>query len=169
MRTHCIRGHEMTAENIYQRTDRDGVRCRKCMHFNNLKRSKTRLTSKWTEVQLAELYRLKGEGKSALEIAEIMGCKRSRIDERLRRDRMTPEQRRAHEKQKTEWARKNGGGTQRQSYRPASTTIASRPSDELIAEARRRADAPRSLSAMLLGDPPRGFSALDRKQGEAHG
>lgn len=27
-----------------------------------------------------------------------------------------------------------------------------------------RADAPRSLSAMLLGDPPKGYSALDRRQ-----
>jgi hypothetical protein len=42
--------------------------------------------------------------------------------------------------------------------------IASRPSDKLIAEARIRADAPRSLSAMLLGDPPKGYSALDRGQ-----
>lgn len=46
--------------------------------------------------------------------------------------------------------------------RMAVNIIASRPSDELIAEAQRRSAAPRDLTGMLLGDPPRGFSALDQ-------
>jgi hypothetical protein len=35
---------------------------------------------------------------------------------------------------------------------------------EVIADARRRMEAPRTLSAMFFGDPPQGFSALDRMQ-----
>jgi len=47
----------------------------------------------------------------------------------------------------------------------APVTLGSRPSDEVIAEAQRRAAAvPRDLTGMLLGDPPVGFSMLDRRQ-----
>lgn len=42
-------------------------------------------------------------------------------------------------------------------------TIAHRPPAEVLAERDARALAPRSLSALLLGDPPRGYSALDRR------
>lgn len=41
----------------------------------------------------------------------------------------------------------------------------SRPSPEMLADAARRANAPRDLTAMLMGDPPRGCSALDRREG----
>lgn len=40
-----------------------------------------------------------------------------------------------------------------------------RPSSEMLADAERRANAPRDLTAMLMGDPPRGCSALDRREG----
>jgi hypothetical protein len=47
----------------------------------------------------------------------------------------------------------------------ASATVASRPSDELIAEARCRALAPpRDLTGMFFNDPPKGYSALDRRE-----
>jgi hypothetical protein len=35
---------------------------------------------------------------------------------------------------------------------------------DVLADARRRMDAPRTLSALFFGDPPQGFSALDRMQ-----
>lgn len=35
--------------------------------------------------------------------------------------------------------------------------------DEVIAEAARRAAAPRSLTGIVMGDPPIGFSALERR------
>lgn len=41
----------------------------------------------------------------------------------------------------------------------------SRPSPEMLADADRRANAPRDLTAMVFGDPPRGCSALDRRVG----
>lgn len=36
--------------------------------------------------------------------------------------------------------------------------------EHVIADAMRRATAPRSLTAILCGDPPTGFTSLDRKQ-----
>jgi hypothetical protein len=39
-----------------------------------------------------------------------------------------------------------------------------RPSEAMLADARRRANAPRSLTAWVLGDPPPGMSALDQKR-----
>lgn len=46
--------------------------------------------------------------------------------------------------------------------RPGGVELAaSRPSPDMIAEAARRALSPRDLTASLMGDPPRGYSALD--------
>lgn len=51
------------------------------------------------------------------------------------------------------------------SYRAAADTTASRPSSELIEDAQRRSLAPRSITSAFFGDPPVGYSALDRRQG----
>lgn len=37
-----------------------------------------------------------------------------------------------------------------------------RPTDQMLAERDRRLTAPRSLGAALMGDPPVGYSALDK-------
>jgi hypothetical protein len=162
----CIRGHEMTGDNIYLRTDRSGARCRLCMNLSRLKRGDVIAGNKWTDDQIAKLYRLKGEGKSVLEIAALMGCNRSRINTRLHYDRMTPEQRAAKRERNTKWARNEGGLAPRQGqpYRFRVDVAASRPSDELIAERDRCLTQPRDLTAAFFGDPLPGRSALDRRQ-----
>jgi hypothetical protein len=43
-----------------------------------------------------------------------------------------------------------------------------RPTEEMLIDARRRASAPRPLTAWLNGDPPPGQSALDKKHAESH-
>lgn len=43
-------------------------------------------------------------------------------------------------------------------------TTAGRPAPALLAEAQRYLYAPRTISQQLLGDPPPGYSALDRKR-----
>lgn len=48
--------------------------------------------------------------------------------------------------------------------RAPATYTASRPSSELIEEAKQRALAPRSLTSEFFGDPPKGWSALDKRQ-----
>lgn len=43
----------------------------------------------------------------------------------------------------------------------------SKPTDDMIADAARRSNAPRDITSMLCGDPPRGYSALDLRQSPA--
>jgi hypothetical protein len=43
-----------------------------------------------------------------------------------------------------------------------------RPTEEMLLDARQRAQAPRSLTAWLSGDPPPGQSALDKKHAESN-
>jgi hypothetical protein len=39
-----------------------------------------------------------------------------------------------------------------------------KPKPEMLADAKQRALAPRTISAFVLGDPPFGYSALDRRE-----
>ena len=39
-----------------------------------------------------------------------------------------------------------------------------RPSEQMLAAARARANAPRSLTSWVMGDPPPGMSALDKRR-----
>lgn len=160
--THCLRGHELTGDNVYVRAN--GKRyCRACN--NGTVRAAS--PSIWTEGELAMLRRLMEEGKKPDEIAAIMGISISRVKSRLYRENMTEEQRAAHAKRKLDWARKNSPVAELRecrTYINAAATVASRPSAELIAAAAVRAAAPpRDLTGAFLGDPPQGFSALDRR------
>ena len=49
------------------------------------------------------------------------------------------------------------------SQRHVTRMSAGAPPAHVLADAAARSNAPRTLSAMLLGDPPIGFSALDRR------
>jgi|SRR5687768_1318685 len=116
----------------------------------------------WSPDELETLHRMLAEKKTPKEIAEVLGCVRSRVDSRIRLERKTPEQRLADKKKKAKWFQMNRAGCAR-SYRD-STISSSRPASELIEEAQQRALAPRSLTAEFFGDPPKGWSALDRRQ-----
>src|SRR5687768_1531525 len=65
-----------------------------------------------------------------------------------------------------EWKRNNTRAkpASKLTYRAAAETTASRPSSELIEDAKRRSLAPRSITSALMGDPVGGRSALDRRQ-----
>lgn len=166
MKTHCKSGHEFTNENTYVR--RDGRRiCRACERIRaQMDRGARRSVEKWTDEKVSELYRLVGEGKTHHEIAAILGVSLSRVQGRIYRDSLTEEQRKAQTDKKREWERRASGAKPRdcREYQRASYIAASRPSAELIAEANRRAAAPRDLTAIIFNDPPKGYSALDRRQ-----
>lgn len=51
--------------------------------------------------------------------------------------------------------------------RVGAVTPACIPTDDMIADAARRSNAPRDITSMLCGDPPRGYSALDLRQSPA--
>jgi hypothetical protein len=65
-----------------------------------------------------------------------------------------------------EWKRNNTRAkpASERIYRAAADTTTSRPPSELIEDAKRRLLAPRSITSALMGDPPAGSSALDRRQ-----
>ena len=164
----CKHGHKLTSDNIYVRPN-GAQRCKTCRTLDKERfRASASKAGPWTASRLKELHRLVDEGKTPRQIALELGLVLSCVQSRLDREKMTDEQREAHTQRKIEWAERNIKGTnpsKARVYRPAAEVTASRPSEELIAEARRRALAPRSLSAMLLGDPPKGYSALDMRGG----
>lgn len=170
MKAHCPRGHEMTGENVYVNKS-DGIRrCRECRKLNSINyalrkninrqiKKSSGTTGAWSKGELQTLSRMMAEGKTPDEIAQELGCSALRVKSRLVRERMTEEQRAAQAQRKKEWIKKNTVD-----YRHCSENRASsRPPPDLIEDAQRRSLAPRSITSMLCGDPPKGYSALDRR------
>lgn len=114
----------------------------------------------WSPSELETLHLMLAEKKTPKEIAAVLGCERHRVDSRIRQERMTPEQRAIQLKQKAAWFQRHRTGVR--AYREQ-TISSNRPTCELIEEAQQRAMAPRSLTSEFFGDPPKGWSALDRK------
>ena len=94
---------------------------------------------------MSEIKRTKGASKSRIEYLDNPNC-RDRKYESVRRSRL----------------KCLDGPTE--PPRRYTTRAAGMPIPEhVLADAAARSNAPRTLSAMLLGDPPIGFSALDRR------
>jgi hypothetical protein len=100
------------------------------------------------------------EGKNYAEIARLLRCKIDRVKNRICWENKSGEQRRERRAQVQKWrqAKRVGKTTSHFAERPGA-----RPPASLIEEAQRRALAPRSISAFVFGDPPSGYSALDRR------
>jgi hypothetical protein len=81
---------------------------------------------------------------------------------------MTPEERLEYDRAARQRQRERNGITGRRRGRPHAAGIelgSPRPDAETLLESRRRACAPyRSLAGWLMGDPPAGFSALDKRK-----
>lgn len=114
----------------------------------------------WSPDELETLHSMLAEKKTPKEIAAVLGCVRGRVDSRIRQERMTPEQRAIQSKQKAAWFQRHRAGVR--AYREQ-TISSNRPTSELIEEAQQRALAPRSLTSEFFGDPPKGWSALDKR------
>lgn len=50
----------------------------------------------------------------------------------------------------------------------ANCSTVHRPTEDMLADARQRSSIPRPLTSWLTGDPPPGYSALDKKHAESH-
>lgn len=123
--------------------------------------------TRWTFVEVTRLRKMIEEGKSREHIASILGMPVQRVIERIRHENRTPEQKRAKYERATALREKSKDDNPRRAIRtvtPHPVLAFSRPTPEMIAEAQRRADAKRSLTAEFFGDPGEGFSALDRRQ-----
>lgn len=118
------------------------------------------MKKRWSPSELETLHSMLAENKTPKEIAKALGCLRDRVDGRIRHERMSPDQRLIEAKKKAAWDKSNRTGGR--AYREV-TISASRPTSDLVEEAQQRAMAPRSLTSEFFGDPPKGWSALDRK------
>ena len=97
-------------------------------------------------------------------VAQILNRKVGSVLTKMRYEAMTPEQRRATQDRVNANRRKRAAQyVQVRSFE----TVASRPTADILAERDRYLSAPRTLTQSLLGDPPPGYSALDRKRQEA--
>lgn len=123
--------------------------------------------TRWTFVEITRLRTMLEDGKSREFIAHMLGMPVQRIIERIRHESRTTEQRRAKYERAKVLREKSKDDNPRRAIRTVTShpvLAFSRPTPEMIAEAQRRADAQRSLTAEFFGDPAPGFSALDRRQ-----
>lgn len=118
--------------------------------------------TRWSIDENASLFRLKAEGRSIEMIAARIGRSLDSVKERWRWVNKTEEQRQERRTQ-INMTRNHKALVPGRSY----ATVARRPSEEILAERDRRVATPRTIGAWLLGDPPPGYSALDRKQVQA--
>lgn len=131
----------------------------------------TRQYSYWTQKDVLLLKQMMNAGLTVREMAIRFGSTDDRVRDRIKQDAKRPQDKKMNavrakawrEKQKA--AGKNPKWPVSEGARRETVISAARPTPEMIADAARRASAPRSLISMLMNDPPKGCSALDRRQG----
>jgi hypothetical protein len=122
---------------------------------------------RWTEAEIRHLHSYLRRGMKCSEIAAAMGKTRKRIEARIRIE--NDEKRSANIQRTKEWHRKRREAgipsKQRVSDKPKThvTPLKKRPTTEMLEEARRRLEIPRSITSEFFGDPPKGYSALDKR------
>lgn len=119
----------------------------------------------WTKEETASLREMRGKGCNWEEIGSAVRRSAQSCKEHWRWLHMSEELREKRRLRVNERRRTRAG----HGYLPAATTagyisVSGRPIEDLIAEARQRLNAPRTISQMVFGDPPPGYSALDRKR-----
>lgn len=110
----------------------------------------------WTPEQDAQLMELRSQGLQYRKISQILGRSIDALDRRHRLLIMSDAARAEMREHKNELRRVN----RTHNDRAAPINI---PND-VWAERNARLTAPRTVSASILGDPPPGYSALDRKR-----
>lgn len=123
---------------------------------------------RWTDYDRARLLEMKAKGMFFADIGKRLGRTKNAVAEQWRWLSKGEEWRAARRVQTAEYRRK-WGMVYRREYidRTEATIIASainRPSSELMAAAWAKSTAPQTLTGALMGDPPLGYSALDRRE-----
>lgn len=114
---------------------------------------------KWTDEEVAALLKLKTNSMPLRTLALRLGRTTTSITEKLRLINMTQ-----HDRQKRR-DRINMHRYGRYAMKTHHIVAAPRPAPDALAERDIRLSiAPRDLTAVLLGDPLPGYSALDRRQ-----
>jgi hypothetical protein len=115
---------------------------------------------RWTLEETEELHRLMAEGYMIPALAEKLGRTEISVRERIRWLGKTEEQKEQRRRQIS--VTRNG----RSAVAAFDHAVMSskRAPDERIAEREHRLAQPRTLTSRFFGDPPPGYSALDRKR-----
>jgi hypothetical protein len=126
-------------------------------------------TIPWTQDEITRALKLRDLGMTNERIGAALGRSTKAIKNKFNVLSQTPEQR----AERNEYERKRREGRYKTFARKAGIAFEAhkaRVPDAVIAERDTRYRAShRDLTAALFGDPLPGHSALDRKQGEAHG
>lgn len=120
----------------------------------------------WTAEDLKTLCRMKAEKSLVRDIALALGRSEGAVVEQWRWINNS-EERRERRRDRTNLirsAKRNGTPISHPHKVLGYSTISSRPSGDLLADAQRRMLAPRTIGQEIFGDPPPGYSALDRKR-----
>lgn len=115
----------------------------------------------WTQDEIATLLRMKANKTRLRVIAAALGKSESAVESQLRYQRLTSEERFQRRIENGKFRRKRGI-MPRNSHGYAIDTRVT-PPDDVWVERNIRINAPRSIGAILLGDPAPGYSALDRR------
>lgn len=116
----------------------------------------------WSAEDWQRVQDMLKDGKTPLQIGASVGRTAHQVRSKIQWER-TPEQKR-EERRLLINARRNASGEYKSTPRPHGYVAGHRPAPGMLEEAQRRLYAPRTISQMLMGDPPPGYSALDRKQ-----
>ncbi|MDE5451306.1 hypothetical protein GWE18_00245 [Bradyrhizobium sp. CSA112] len=116
---------------------------------------------KWGAQEWIRVKHLIGRGHDVASIALMIGRSREQVKGKIRWENMSAEKRQARRDRIN--ARRNESGEYRSTPRPDKPTITHRAPPEALAERAMRLSAPQTLTGAFCGDPPIGFSALDRK------
>ena len=112
----------------------------------------------WSDEEWRHASQLIDGGHAPKVIAQLIGRSYDSLLGKMRYEAMDDEQRQARHDRINAWRRRDGGDSSRK------VNVANRPTNDILAERDRYLSAPRTLSQLLLGDPPPGYSALDRKR-----
>lgn len=115
----------------------------------------------WKASEYKRAMEFIARGHSTASAAAFIGRPPGQLREKIRWEKMSPEKR-DHLRMATNRRRSNKYQSTARAESVVSTSR--RPSPEMLAEASIRINAPRTLSQELCGDPPPGYSALDRKR-----
>lgn len=117
---------------------------------------------KWTDEETTQLLELmKTHGRNFKVIGHLLKRSPQSAEHRWRWTLLTPEQ--VRERSALDRIRQ---GAMRAKYKARQGEVPMKVEvpGEVLAERDMRLSAPLTVSAFVLGDPPRGFSALDRKR-----
>src|SRR6185312_7352486 len=117
---------------------------------------------RWAAQDWRRAKELLQRGYSINAVSTLMGRPPKQVSEKLRWENTSVEKREARRLRIN--ARRHATGEYKSTPRPDGPSTGPRADPGLFEERDRRLAAPKTLSGWLLGDPPVGFSALDRKR-----